>query len=344
MTEVAQNAPLTLSEALDPDWLSGALASLTGGATVTRVETVEVIRTVATKVRFKVQWAVGNADLCLKAFLDMPEGSSGAATRLVEADFYDQLAPRMSVRRPPCVAAIADRRKGQGIVIMRDLIADGAAFCTALEPFSVEEAAESLGQLARVHAAAPLLDSVPWVGRRIADLIAWKVVSVERLQELLDGARGEWLDVRTRDAERLTAALHALRDLDAAQPATLVHGDCHAGNIYRSKDGPGLIDWQMIQRGGWALDVAYHICAVLPAEMAEAHEWELLDRYLDEARRLGVQVPDSAAARARYRTAATYGYYLWAITTRVDPTITEVFVDRLGKAVQRLESFRALGV
>jgi hypothetical protein len=39
-----------------------------------------------------------------------------------------------------------------------------------------------------------------------------------------------------------------------------------------------------------------------------------------------------------------YGYYLWAITRRVEPAITNVFVNRLGNAVARHESYRLLGL
>ena len=341
--QTSSAAPFTLAEALDPAWLTGALASLTGGAPVTGVDVVEVIRTTATKVRFKAEWAGGAANLCLKAFLDM-EGRRGSSAGVIEADFYMHLADRLDVRVPACVATVVDRQAEQGIVIMRDLIVAGAKFSTALEPFGADDAAASLDQIARLHAGSALLPDSPWIGRRIVDLIGWNVLSAPALQELLDGPRGKELDARTRNAERLIAGLKAVAELDGSQPATLIHGDCHAGNTYRTGDGFGLIDWQMLQRGGWALDVAYHICAVLSVEAAEKHEWDLLDHYLGEARRLGVQVPDREAARAQYRAAAVYGYYLWAITRRVDPAITEVFVDRLGKSVARHESFKALGL
>jgi hypothetical protein len=39
-----------------------------------------------------------------------------------------------------------------------------------------------------------------------------------------------------------------------------------------------------------------------------------------------------------------YGYFMWAITQRVDRPIIETFVARLGAAVQDHESFDRLGV
>lgn len=320
-------APYTLAEAMNPSWLTRALAPLTGGDLVTQVDVVEVIRTTATKVRFRVQWAGGAASLCLKAFLDMGAGYRSSAVGITEADFYTELGRHLDVRVPACVATVTDRAKAQGVVILRDLVAAGASFCSALDPFTVDDAAASLEQIARLHASGPLLTRASWVGRSIADLAAWNLVPAPALQELLEGPRGRRLEPRVREAERLIAGLNALARCDASQPATLLHGDCHAGNIFRTAEGPGLIDWQLLQRGGWALDVAYHICAVLPVETAAMHEWSLLEHYLEEARQYGVDVPGREAARTQYRVAVVYGYYLWAITQRVEPAITEVFVD-----------------
>lgn len=339
--------PRTRDAAMDPAWLSHALKSLTGDARIESVEVVEVIRTMATKVRFKVAWDGGrrSAALCLKAFLDVDEATArGGSTTIIEADFYDRIAPAASVRVPACVATVCDRAYPQGVIIMRDLIVDGARFCTALEPFEADQAAASLEQIAKLHALGAVLDREPWIERRIASLAAAQYVPQPMLQELLDGPRGQGLTGRVRDAGLLIAGLKALAARDAALPHTLVHGDCHAGNIFQTADGPGLIDWQLLQRGGWALDVAYHIAAVLPVELAEREEWALLRHYLDVARGFGVQVPDFETAQAQYRAAVVYGFYLWSITRKVDPAITNTFVDRLGKSVTRHDSYRLLGL
>ena len=342
LSMAASPAPLTTQDALDPLWLGKALTPLTGGAPIESVDVVETIRTTATKIRFRARWDGGEAALCLKAFIDMDKGAGGGATSLTETDFYLLLARDLGIRVPECVAGIADRANGQGIIIMRDLIEQGANFCSALDPFTLDDAADSLSQIARLHAGAGMMDRVPNLSRRIADLAAWKIIAAPELQALLDGPRGRELDDRTRNAERLIAAYEALAEADAALPATLLHGDCHAGNVYRTAEGLGLVDWQLLQRGSWALDVAYHICAVLPVERAEAGEWDLLDHYLETARSFGAVVPGREEARAQYRAATVYGYYLWAITRRVDPAITEVFVDRLGKAVARHDGFGAV--
>lgn len=338
--------PTTLAAAMDPGWLTGGLEPVGNGAKVTSVEQVEVIRTVATKVRFAVEFEAipERGHFCLKGFLDVDEATAkGGSTMIREADFYALVGPEVNVRAPTCIAAIVDREQQQGAIIMRDLIAEGARFCTALEPFSVDDAAASLEQIARLHAGSHLLATSAWITPRVGQLARARYVPIAQLQEMLDGPRGEGLPEAVRNAERLVAAVTELASRDEARPQYLVHGDCHAGNLYRTADGIGLIDWQLLQRGGWALDVAYHIAAVLAVDVAEQNERQLLRHYLEAMRGLGCDVPQEGEAWRQYREALSYGYYLWAITRRVDPALITLFVNRLGSAVARHGSFELLG-
>jgi hypothetical protein len=91
------SVPTTLAGVLDPEWLTLALAPVAGGAKVSSVETVEVLRTMATKARIRVRFADNSTShaLCLKAFLDLDETTARAAgsTTIREADFYALIAP-----------------------------------------------------------------------------------------------------------------------------------------------------------------------------------------------------------------------------------------------------------
>jgi len=339
--------PATLDEALDPKWLSEALTSVSGGAQVTAVETVEVIRTVATKVRFAVAFDGSDEkqSFCLKGLLDVDEMTArGGATCVLEADFYCKVAPSVDIRVPDCVSAVVDREAQQGVIIMRDLIVGGARFCSALEAFTADEASASLAQLSKLHLRSDFLDGADWIRPRAAELARMTYITPEMLQELLDGPRGDNLTPQVRDASRLLAAIKELADRDGTRPQFMIHGDSHAGNIFRTSEGPGLIDWQLLQRGGWALDVAYHLNAVLPTEIAEKEERNLVNEYLQRMRAAGIDMPGDDDAWSQYREAAMYGYYLWAITRRVDPPIIVQFTDRLGKAVMRHDSHALLGI
>ena len=340
-SELALPVPDTLEGALDPGFLSQAL-----GRAVSHVEEVEVLKTVATKARFVVTYDDGVRDaLCLKGLLGVDEMVKlGGMTCVLEGDFYLKLAPQVNVQVPEAVAVVTDREAQQSILIMKDVIAGGGKFCSALDPFSADEAADSLQQIANLHAASHLLAGKDWIRPRCAELARMQHMTADVLQGLLDDPRGVNLSPEVRSGARLIEGMKALADKSESSPQFLVHGDAHAGNIFRTETGSGLIDWQVLQRGSWAIDVAYHLCAVLPVELAEREERRLLGLYLDMARGLGLTLPDAEEAWRQYREAVVYGYYMWGITRRVEPAIREQFTDRLGRAVMRHGSFGMLGV
>jgi aminoglycoside phosphotransferase (APT) family kinase protein len=164
------------------------------------------------------------------------------------------------------------------------------------------------------------------------------------IQSLMDDPRGDNLSAEVRNGDNILAAMRAFADRSDARPQFMLHGDSHAGNIYRTSESLGLIDWQVIQRGTWALDVAYHLNSVLPVEIAEKEERRLLGEYLGRMRAAGIAMPGEEEAWTEYREAVAYGLFMWAITRRVDPPIIHRFTDRLGKAAMRHDTFRLLGV
>lgn len=342
----APHVPATLQEALDPAWLAMALAPVSNGSPVVSVEVAETIKTMASKVRIAVRFASDpdtQHTYCVKAFLD-DESEMGGATTIREAQFYLELAPHITMRVPKVAAALINREEQRGILIMTDLIVDGARFCSALEPLTAADAAQSLEQIARLHAAPQLLEDAAWLPCRIQNIADKPYFTAESVQSLLDDPRGESLCPRTRSAALLFSGMKALAARNAARPQTLLHGDCHAGNLYWTADGPGFTDWQLVQRGNWALDVAYHIAAILPVELAEREERKLLNHYLDTLRSLGCEAPDREKAWDDYRAAQIYGFYHWAITRRVQPEITHEFTRRLGAGVMRHDTYQLLGL
>ncbi len=337
-------APLDLDVVLSPEWLTAVL-----GVPVTGTEVVEHLVTIASKVRFGVTYGADPGDLpssfCVKGYF-AEQSRAMANVGQIETRFYTDLAPLLDLRVPPCVRAGIDPDTGHGMVLMRDLVADGARFLTALSPYSVDQAAGTLEQLARLHAADPSVLAPPdagWLDTRFGSYL--HVMTEDELQALLDDGRTDGLAPETAQASRLRAALAVLAERAAAAPNHYVHGDAHAGNLYLDSDGnPGLIDWQVVQLGPWAMDVAYHLVAVLEVAERERAERDLLDHYLGARRALGGDVPTVAEAWDAYRDALAYGYYMWGITRRVDRPIILAFVDRLGSAVEHHETFARLGV
>ncbi len=349
-SEIEAEIPVTLDRVLDQEWLEAALSTLSGGGRVVSVEPAEVVKTMASKIRVKVAFKGGSRDsahLCIKGFLDHDLGeNAGGVTTLREADFYLKIAPNISMETPPCRVVVADREASRCIFIMDDMVAAGAHFYSALEPLTVDQTAETLEQLARLHAAHQLLPDNPWIPNRIQSIaLNGGHLSIEQIQSLMHDARRSDLPDRTLDADVLMHGIKLLAERGASLPQTILHGDVHPGNIYQAANGKlGFTDWQCIQRGHWSLDAAYHIASVLPIDVAEREERHLLNHYLASLKSLDVKVPEKEAAWKEYRCAPIYGFYQWAITQRVDPLITNQAFKRLGAAVTRHQSYALLGL
>ena len=284
------------------------------------------------------------AALCAKGFFNPAKRRGGGEA--TEAIFYSAIGPTLDVRMPPCVYAGVDETTGHGLVLMQDLVAAGATFLDGRSSYSCEQAAASLDQLAELHATTwgVLADDVPpALIARLPKLAA--LVDPARLQTLLDDGRAADLPERVRDAARVLDAIAALASTAEAGPACIVHGDLHTGNLYELADGsPGLIDWQVVQRGNWALDVAYHLAAVLDPDEAARSERSLLDHYRGGLAARGVEPPSPDDAWRAYRAHVAYGFFMWGITRQAERSVIEHLTTRLGEAVARHTSFDVLGV
>jgi hypothetical protein len=266
---------------------------------------------------------------------------------IVETLFYQQVAATLPVRVPGCLYASLSEDRTRGVIVMHDVIAAGGSFCTALTPFTPTEALDGLSQLALLHqstAAGSPAFAHGCAASFLDQISRQPIISQAALRNLLDGSRGSRLDPATRDAGRLQVTLETLAAEVRDCPLCLVHRDAHAGNVYRQADGQlGLVDWQILQKGSWAQDVAYHLAAVLTPDDRRLHERALLDEYLARLKADGGPDINRETAWHSYRAAMVYGYYLWAITRKVDPEIIDTFVYRLGTAVDDLDAF-GLGV
>ena len=339
-------APTNIEELLDPTWLSAALSTPDTQVKVASVALAERIKTVASKLRIKVAYD-GDAklptSLCIKVNIDQTKASS-KINSVNETRFYRDLGSSVGLRIPNCYYAGINGETGEGVLILEDLIDSGCRFRTARIPYTVDEVAGTLAELAQMHAAywddKEVLQQ-PWLRARIRGLI--DIVGDEQLGQQLNDGRFDRLDPQYRDPHRLKCALGALDARRTQGPVTLTHGDTHAGNLYvTASGGHGFLDWQIVQRNCWALDVAYHIAGVLSTDDRTVAERELLDHYLDCLGRNGVTAPNDTDAWSTYRANLVYGHYLWAITRFVDRDITEEMCSRLGAAVQFHRSYELL--
>jgi hypothetical protein len=342
MTEPA--IPTTLEEATSAQWLSSVL-----GSDVASVAVGEVDNRVSTNAPVHVELADGTSrDLWIKGYFN-EIGRFARYAGIPEAMFYRSLAPATGIRTLEAVFAAADAETQENVVVTRDVLGDGAVFLDSLSPYSVDQAAESLSQLAQLHAStwlAPIGESAPWLATRLDSYTVQR--GVAEIAQNFAGPIGAGVPESVRDAQRLFDAHRALGVAAAdATPWCVIHGDPHIGNVYHDGEGrPSFLDWQLVQRGPWYLDVGYHLASSLTVADRRAHEADLVRHYLDRLRSLGVDDvgADDAAVWRGLRRGMVHGFYLWGITLKVDPRKTTVLLERLGTAVDDHDAFAEVGV
>ncbi len=338
MTEV--RVPDTLEEALSPEWLSSALGERWPGLQVTGVVPGPMTERITTNATFRIECAGElpedlSADLCIKGYFN----DLGRAYRPIsepEARFYQIVAPELGVRTLHAVYAGFDEESRHGVVLSDDVTATGGRFLDPRSQYEPDDVASSLEQLARLHAATwggSRYREAEWLAPRWDILLAAR--GVTEIQMNLDGPGGVVLPGPVRDAERLYRAYSNLVAREGTLPDwCVVHGDAHVGNLILDGDGrPGLVDWQLVQRGSWYMDVGYHIASALPVTSRRDSEDQLLRHYLDALRAEGGPALDPGAAQRLMADGMLHGFYLWGITTEVLPETTATLVERLGTAV-----------
>jgi hypothetical protein len=343
--------PDTLEEVLAPEWLSQALGRRFPGVRVTSVTPGPVVSRVSTNARLHIECEGGlpkglPVDLCVKGyFTDWSE--TALQSRMAgapEAAFYRDLASDLGVRTLRCLYADIDPVTQHGIVITEDVVAGGATFLDALSPYSADLAAQSLEQLAILHGrtwASSRLDE-PWLGPRLESTL--RARGLPEIRGNFESEIGAGVPHEVRDAERLMEVIVRVPDVLAAyDPRCLLHGDAHVGNLYLDAGNrPCFVDWQLVQGGPWFVDVGYHLGCAVPVDDRRQRARELLVHYLDRLRAEGGHPPPFDEAWNDIGVGMLYGFFLWAITIKVDPTVRAAMLERLGKAVADHDAYESV--
>ncbi len=339
MTDV--RLPDTLADATSPAWLAAVL-----GEEVVSVTVGEVDERVSTNAPVTVELAGGRTRrLWIKGYFN-ELGKPYRFTGIPEALFYRDLVATTGVRTLDAVFADVDDETQANVLVTADVSGGEAAFLHARCEYSVDQAAETLDQLATLHAATWLdegLADVPWLEPRLELYAA--VRGVAEISTNFDGPIGAGAPESVRDAVRLHSAYVALATEDrTGAPWCVIHGDPHIGNVYLDDAGrPSLVDWQLVQRGPWYLDVGYHIGSVLTVEDRRRAEVDLVHRYLERLEAGGVPLPSDDEVWRGFRRGLLHGFYLWGITFKVDPRKTAVMLERLGTAVADHDAYAEVG-
>ena len=287
LTTTAMRLPLTLDE-VTPEWLTEALGTRFPGVKVAGASRDAERAGTSTSARFTLDYAArgDNPDLpdtiYVKGGFDAVMRRRVWAALIQEARFYAEFAPDMPVNIPLAYFAGVDEEQRQGIVILEDMTIRNVHFGHATDDVSVDTVAQIIEGQAKFHArfwADPKLEAYrEWAEPQRAYLRylfrqkSWDAVQERPYAHLMNqvltsGEQGvEWL-------ERQWA-------LDDARVPTLLHGDCHGGNLYFETDGrPGFMDWQCVFPGAPGHDHGEMLLTNLTTEDRRANERQLLKHY-----------------------------------------------------------------
>jgi aminoglycoside phosphotransferase (APT) family kinase protein len=153
-------------------------------------------------------------------------------------------------------------------------------------------------------------------------------------------------DVRTGLTRYALRRTPMLRRLDHG-PRTLVHHDCHPGNLAQLPDGRVvLFDWQLVRNGPWASDVAYLLATSLSPDQRRRHERQLVEYYLDTLVTTGGRPPPQFQAWRAYVANLVYPLEAMVMTLALGAmqpaAAVALVVERAVAAVSDHDAFAAL--
>lgn len=317
--------PLTIEE-IDSKWLTAALQVYFPGVTVNNSEIVNIINGTCTKIRIRLEMDDAGKQAGIPESVILKGGFEALSREMcqmhrMEARAYEEVLPVLKLQSPACYFADFDEERLQGIVIIEDLVARGVTFCHPQVPQTHEQVARRLTSLAEFHAKTwGSADLKPggkwdWTHDVIASFAPYFGQFFEggRWEEWANSPRGAAASVRFHSKKWMAETLDKLVRYSAPLPKCVLHGDTHLGNLYVDPDGtPGFFDPQP-HHGPGMYEVSYHIAGAL--DVADRKRWEgsLVQHYLDELTRNGVDAPKFDDAMHQYSAFLALGYCIFLV-------------------------------
>jgi aminoglycoside phosphotransferase (APT) family kinase protein len=257
----------------------------------------------------------------------------------------------LPLEHPLVYAALIDEERADFLMIMEDVVARGGDPRDSTRPMTVDQVANGVRGLARMHSAfwGDRLTTNPALGW-VEPFVAFEGmqyaplhIARERLGDTVDAEilalNGEqlFIDIWARYIGTLTTS-----------PQTLLHGDPHIGNTYvLPDDDVGFLDWQMVRRGNWSLDLGYFMQGALTIDERRRSERELLGEYRAALTMPADELPTAEDVLLRYRASVAHGLAIWMATLSGGdawqrPEICVALAQRYAAAFKDLDSRAAI--
>ncbi|MQY17017.1 aminoglycoside phosphotransferase family protein [Nocardia macrotermitis] len=352
-------------ESVTPDWLTAVLCRDVPGARVLSFENSNGSRGTSTRVAIRVEYNDAGIEAGLPREL-FAKTTTAFSQRILlgggkmidgETRFFKDFRPRVEMEAPIGYWGASDAASWRSIALMEDIAATrGAVFSEPTAPIGREQIEDLVRNLARLHGtfwenpAIEVLNTPAYMLDAYLAAIDMRKrceVGLVRAQEVVP-------ETLHGQANRLWAGVErAITIATEDIPPTLLHGDPHIGQTYRTREGRmGYVDWQVVMRGGWAHDFAYTVNSGCEPDDRRAWDRDLLRAYLAELAAAGGAAPAFDDAWLLYRQQSMFAYAAWAFTigrAAYQPRMQSnetclTLLKRITTAIDDHDSLGALGV
>ncbi len=305
---------------ISPGWMTSALAQHFPGAEVDSAQVALRDDGTNRRARLALTYSAGSGPATVFAKAVDPEHADLVA---LTSGLYHE--PRLfssgvalPLDHPTVYTALIDEDRRDFLMIMEDVVARGADPRDSTRPMSVEQAAAGVRGLARLHSEywGERLSAHPDLGW-VEPFVAFEGLEYAPLhiahERLGDSVPAEVLAL---DGTELFVDVWAryIGTLMSSTP-TLLHGDPHIGNTYVLPDDTvGFLDWQMVRRGSFSLDLGYFLQGALTIEDRRSAERDLLAEYRYALRLPSHERPSADDLWLHYRASVAHGLAIWMAT------------------------------
>lgn len=357
----ANDVPGTIA-AINEEWLTAVLCRDHPGLRVTSYTAHDMTSQTTSRAALKISYSEDcpggpPADVFVKLMATTRQRLFAGLIRILdgEAEFYGRLRGLAEFECPQGYFGAVDRRSWACATVIEDVVATrGAEFCHATTTFDRAAIESLLATMAAYHGqywGHPAVEASPL--KRPEDHFANIDVFLNARKRSRIGVQrtdGFPSALRSRQDELWTALASSMRELSRSGPPTLLHGDAHVGNTYRTRDGAvALADWQVVMQGGFAYDVADVVSTALTIEDRRNWERDLLVFYLERLREAGGDPPGFADAWNLYRRSLMYPFFCWATVLGAPAwmpdtqpaDLARTLVERVGTAIDDTDALSA---
>ncbi len=352
MTAPELSIPQSWDE-IAPEWMTSALTQHFPGADVDRVRVVLRDDGTNRRARLALTYAAGAGPATVFAKAVDPEHADLVAltSGLYHEPRLFSAGVTLPLDHPEVYTALIDENRRDFLMLMEDVVARGADPRDSTRPMSVEQAGAGVRALARLHSAywgerLTTNAALGWVEPFVA-FQGLEYAPLHIAHERLNGTVPAEILALTGTELFVDVWARYIGSLTRSAP-TLLHGDPHIGNTYVLPDATvGFLDWQMVRRGCFSLDLGYFLQGALTIDDRRAAEHDLLDEYHGALQLPAQELPTQQDIWLNYRASVAHGLAIWMATLsggdawqRAD--ICLAFAQRYAAAFVDLETRDAL--